>query len=444
MNTNAQNIIALKSRTISYTNIPAEQEAKKSGRAAHYQLRVEDVAHLSHLDETTNTYVNTTDLQKLVASVRAKGKSENRLPTLPRLNHQTPAPYRPTATPGDNDTFQGDAVVVRAPMPPPYTASTPPFQPQPHVEPQPVQEVIYSNLEECVAPPRPAPRREPPKTAPPPPPTKEPSSPVSQPVRPAPAPPKSSSPPPTNNSSTPPQTVKPVPPCPSLKPSKVGPAVQAKPGAKPTPPTLPKPGKGKALPPLKMVLRGATEGASSDSCATPDTAIIHLSPEATPTGEGTPGTASISAKIALLEGHMRTAGGGVPRPGLLGIPTPLRPAPILLEAVNYIYGAVMVHGEALPSLLSSSLPAAGAFRNTATPVPPAIHAQQDAHECQPAWRPFLTATATATSQAPHRRPPRCLASDQRSQDEALYKNVGVRKGRPSCHGRWRDRTVPQT
>ncbi|XP_045106109.1 caskin-1-like [Portunus trituberculatus] len=292
-------------------------KAKKSGRAAHYQLRVEDVAHLSHLDETTNTYVNTTDLQKLVASVRAKGKSENRLPTLPRLNHQTPAPYRPTATPGDNDTFQGDAVVVRAPMPPPYTASTPPFQPQPHVEPQPVQEVIYSNLEECVAPPRPAPRREPPKTAPPPPPTKEPSSPVSQPVRPAPAPPKSSSPSPTNNSSTPPQTVKPVPPCPSLKPSKVGPAVQAKPGAKPTPPTLPKPGKGKALPPLKMVLRGATEGASSDSCATPDTAIIHLSPEATPTGEGTPGTASISAKIALLEGHMRTAGGGVPRPGLV-------------------------------------------------------------------------------------------------------------------------------
>lgn len=293
-------------------------KAKKSGRAAHYQLRVEDVAHLSHLDETTNTYVNTTDLQKLVASVRAKGKSENRLPTPPRLQHQTPAPYRPAAaTAGNNDSFQGDAVVVRAPMPPPYTISAPPSLPQAPAAPQPMQEVMYSNLEECAAPPRPAPRREAPKTAPPPPPIQEPSSPVSQPARPAPAPPKSSSPPVANNTSTLQQTAKPAPPCPSFKPSKASPAVQAKPGAKPTPPTLPKPGKGKALPPLKMVLRGATEGTSSDSCATPDTAIIHLSPEATPTGEGTPGTASISAKIALLEGHMRTAGGGVSRPGLI-------------------------------------------------------------------------------------------------------------------------------
>lgn len=264
------------------------------------------------MDETTNTYVNTTDLQKLVASVRAKGKSENRLPTPPRLQHQTPAPYRPAAvTPGDNDAFHEDRVVVRAPMPPPHTVAAPPLLPQSPVAPEPVQEVMYSNLQECASPTR----LQAPKTAPPPVPIKEHKSPVTQPTRAAPAPPKFSPPPQASDTPSPVQPTKPTPPPAALKPGKSTSAVQAKLGVKPTPPTLPKPGKGKALPPLKMVLRASVEGTPSDTCTTPDTALTHLSPDTTPTGDGSPGVASISAKIALLEGHMRTAGGGVSRPG---------------------------------------------------------------------------------------------------------------------------------
>lgn len=308
--------------------MPFPPQAKNSGRASNYQLRVEDVAHLPHLDDTSNTYVNTTDLQKLVASVRAKDKSsQGRLPTPPRLLYQTPAPYSPAAP---QPAQQGDVVVLRAPMPPPHPAVTPVLPPpQQAVE----EETLYSNLQECAAPPVATPPLKPPKASPPPPPpAKEHKPAVTQPARRAPAPPKASSPPPQENdlfsvisapakpSATPQASdgpspahrVKPVPPPPAPKPGKTTGA-----GTKPPPPKmplLPKPGKGSGLPPLKMALHGAGGAATPDTaCSTPDTATSMLSPAATPPADQPdPGVGSISAKIAMLEGHMRTGGGKAP------------------------------------------------------------------------------------------------------------------------------------
>lgn len=311
-------------------------QAKSSGQASSYQLRVEDVAHLSHLDETTNTYVNTTDLQKLVASVRAKDKSsEGRLPTPPRLLHQTPAPYCP---PTQAPTQQGDKVVLRAPMPPPHSGVKPQLPPPPQTV---QEEVMYSNLQECSAPPPSIVPLKPPKTSPPPPPpAKEANSSVKQPARPAPAPPKPSGPSPQENGAPssilvpqepsgspqvrdthkPAQRIKPMVPPVALKPGKVTGGV-----AKPTPPklpVLPKPGKGKALPPLKMGVLGGGGAATPDTtCSTPGTATSLLSPVSTPpVGQAEPSVGSISAKIAMLEGQMRTAGGAAPwlggKPGL--------------------------------------------------------------------------------------------------------------------------------
>lgn len=306
-------------------------KAKNNGRASSYQLRVADVAHLSHLDETSNTYVNTTDLQKLVASVRAKDKSsEGRLPTPPRLLHQTPAPYRSAAL---QPAQQGDALVLRAPMPPPHPAVTPVLPPPPQAV---QEEVMYSNLQECAAPLHATLPLKAPKTSPlPPPPAKDPKPAVMQPARPAPAPPKASSPPPLESDapspipaptkpSAPPlandgpssvQRVKPVKPVPPPAAPKPGKTTGV--GAKPPPPKvplLPKPGKGRGLPPLKMALHGAGGAATPDTaCSTPDTATSMLSPAATPpAGQPDPGVGSISAKIAMLEGHMRTAGGAAP------------------------------------------------------------------------------------------------------------------------------------
>nr|XP_027228312.1 uncharacterized protein LOC113820209 [Penaeus vannamei] len=177
-------------------------KAKVARGDSEYRLRVEDVAHLTHLDETSNTYVNTTDLQKLVSSVRAKKKAEEKLPLPPRLQPQAPPLVRqPTSPPAsdrssassaaqaDNDAFRGDVDVVtlRPPMPLPH--------PKPDIlqgvlpprtgalSPEPVSEIIYSNLHQPSQPtPQPTPqspvakaaRIEPPKIAPPPPPAKKP------------------------------------------------------------------------------------------------------------------------------------------------------------------------------------------------------------------------------------------------------------------------------
>ncbi|CAL4059776.1 unnamed protein product [Meganyctiphanes norvegica] len=86
---------------------------------AEYQLRIEDAAHvINKMDETCNTYVNTTDLQKLVNTVRAKGKSQERLPVPPRL--LKPALSVPLSSDNINNGFTPDEdVTVRPPKPAP-------------------------------------------------------------------------------------------------------------------------------------------------------------------------------------------------------------------------------------------------------------------------------------------------------------------------------------
>nr|XP_053657433.1 uncharacterized protein LOC128706540 [Cherax quadricarinatus] len=327
-------------------------KAKHSGKESKYQLRVEDVAHITNLDETSNTYVNTTDLQKLVATVRAKGKSTERVPTPPRMVHQTPTPYKPPLGPhssvhptqGEKNSFlgEGDVVLVKAPMPLPYSSLTTNTCSIPTRE-QPKQDVIYCNLQET----QPAPHLSPltnttttpprskveaPRIAPPPPPAKMNSVPLlnyqddrsnSGPVsptiiaRPAPAPPAVAKSQRNDAIPTPSPTQKPTPPPVSHKPSK-GPRVETisptqapapvKPTVpKPMPPTLPKPGvskKGKDLPPLKMAPFPFIKS-WKQHVSTPDTSIIELTPDSTPTTESV-GSGSISAKIAFLEGKMKT------------------------------------------------------------------------------------------------------------------------------------------
>lgn len=347
-------------------------KAKVARGDSEYRLRVEDVAHLTHLDETSNTYVNTTDLQKLVSSVRAKKKAEEKLPLPPRLQPQAPPLVRqPTSPPAgdrssassagqaDNDAFRGDVDVVtlRPPMPLPH--------PKPDIlqgvlpprtgalSPEPVSEIIYSNLHQPSQPtPQPTPqspvakaaRIEPPKIAPPPPPAKKPKreaavtvspavvavggpeetdAPVSPTViaRPAPpppvarpAPPAGSPPTNTKDRSAVQKPTPPVAPKPQKAASSDAPTPTKTPPPKPALPKAAKPGvlsKGRGLPPLKMALLHSDSRSSIDSCATPDTSVLELTPDA---DEGR-STASISAKIAFLEGKMKspaTAPRGMP------------------------------------------------------------------------------------------------------------------------------------
>ncbi|XP_066962610.1 uncharacterized protein [Macrobrachium rosenbergii] len=367
-------------------------KAKVASTDSQYQLRVEDVAHLTHLDETTNTYVNTTDLQKLLTSVKAKGNAQEKPPpTMPKILHQTPTPYRAAAgnkslttqgsTENNGYTSDSDIVVLRAPMPLPhdndlYDTCTPENNWNSNLYPE--TEVLYSNLEQTepfkLSKPPPRRKLEAPAAAPPPPPTKqkdvsggghslEKSEPTSPTViaRPAPPPPKlvktksseTIDPPsskiplvpgnskyippvapkpnksgestvanlessdslaaPLKNSKpmlppaskpTPPVASKPTPPVMS-KPTLPATGKPVPPAAKPAPPTAMKPGvttKAKGLPPLKMALIPSLNRSSLDNCTTPDTGIIELTPENTPT----PDTGSISSKIAFLEGKMKT------------------------------------------------------------------------------------------------------------------------------------------
>ncbi|XP_068203380.1 uncharacterized protein [Palaemon carinicauda] len=368
-------------------------KAKVASADAQYQLRVEDVAHLTHLDETSNTYVNTTDLQKLLTTVKAKSKAQEKPPpTMPKVVHQTPTPYRatsvdkppPTRGSSDNSGYASDpdVVVLRAPMPLPHGNSLDDYsklEDKWESKTSTETEALYSNLEqtEPFKLTKPPARRklEAPAAAPPPPPVKQgdaagdgqnsvkselPSTPAI--ARPAPPPPKlaktkscesleplNSNIPqqPGNSKPIPPvapkpgknvqpvatdlkqedplpaplKVLKPIPPTGTSKPtpltsskpiqptppvsSKPTPPVTSKPippAAKPGPPTPSKPGvtqKGKNLPPLKMALIPSLNKTSVDRCITPDTGIIELTPENTPTG-------SISSKIAFLEGKMKT------------------------------------------------------------------------------------------------------------------------------------------
>lgn len=360
-------------------------KAKVARSDSEYQLRVEDVAHLTNLDETSNTYVNTTDLQKLMSSVRAKKKSEERLPTMPKIQHQTPTPYRPplpdpkshkSIVQVDNKGFNTDpdVVVVRAPMPIPHNkrALQDTCDLQNNWEPKlaPETEAVYSNLQPTkpfVLSDPPSRRTiEAPNVAPPPPPAKhkkvshsnnentkeEVPSPSSVIARPAPPPPTSgktksneatvlpqtqkpllpgaSKPIPpvapkpkkgaqsgttiTPPKPTPPATTKPAPPAIS-KPVPPSTSKPTPPSTKPIPatsqPTPPKPGvlnKGRGLPPLKMALLPSISKHSLDNCNTPDTGIMELTPDNTPTpgSESNVTTGSISSKIAFLEGKMKT------------------------------------------------------------------------------------------------------------------------------------------
>ncbi|ROT65406.1 hypothetical protein C7M84_016639 [Penaeus vannamei] len=217
-------------------------KAKVARGDSEYRLRVEDVAHLTHLDETSNTYVNTTDLQKLVSSA-------------------------------DNDAFRGDVDVVtlRPPMP------------LPHPKPDILQGVL------------------PPRTGA--------LSPEPVPAAPAGSPPTN-----TKDRSAVQKPTPPVAPKPQKAASSDAPTPTKTPPPKPALPKAAKPGvlsKGRGLPPLKMALLHSDSRSSIDSCATPDTSVLELTPDA---DEGR-STASISAKIAFLEGKMKspaTAPRGMP------------------------------------------------------------------------------------------------------------------------------------
>ncbi|XP_037773204.1 proline-rich extensin-like protein EPR1 [Penaeus monodon] len=342
-------------------------KAKLARGDSEYRLRVEDVAHLTHLDETSNTYVNTTDLQKLVSSVRAKKKAEEKLPLPPRSQQQAPPLVRKPTSPSvsarsssssagqaDNDAFRGDVDVVtlRPPMPLPH--------PKPDIlqgvlpprtgvhGSEPVSEIIYSNVQPPSQPTPQSPvakgaRIEPPKIAPPPPPAKKPKreaavtvSPVVVPVgepeedapvsptviaRPAPPPPVAkpmapagSSPANTTDRNAAQKPTPPVAPKPQKAVFSDAPTPTKTPPPKPALPKAAKPGvlsKGRGLPPLKMALLHSDSRSSIDSCATPDTSVLELTPDM---DEGR-GSASISAKIAFLEGKMKspaTAPRGMP------------------------------------------------------------------------------------------------------------------------------------
>ncbi|XP_047468468.1 proline-rich receptor-like protein kinase PERK8 [Penaeus chinensis] len=334
-------------------------KAKLARGDSEYRLRVEDVAHLTHLDETSNTYVNTTDLQKLVSSVRAKKKAEEKLPLPPRLQQQAPPLVRKPTSPSvsarssassagqaDNDAFRGDVDVVtlRPPMPLPH--------PKPDIlqgvlpprtgahGSEPVSEIIYSNVHPPSQPTPQSPvtkgaRIEPPKIAPPPPPAKKPKreeavtvspavvsvgepeekdAPVSPTViaRPAPPPPVAkptapagSSPANTTDRNAAQKPTPPVAPKPQKAVSSDAPTPTRTPPLKPTLPKAAKPGvlsKGRGLPPLKMALLHSDSRSSIDSCATPDTSVLMLTPDV----DEERGSASISAKIAFLEGKMKS------------------------------------------------------------------------------------------------------------------------------------------
>ncbi|XP_076032845.1 uncharacterized protein LOC143020360 [Oratosquilla oratoria] len=337
-----------------------------------YRIRVDDIAHLSNLDETTNTYVNTTDLQRLVSSVKAKKKSQEkplsqapgyadgpsrvvvRPPMVPpKSENATSSPRLPpklgsNATKAHTDHFstsRSDTPAVAAsiaskpvissptlisssaelpniPFPPKKNHPGPGFSapPLPSKGPSAAYEnningYLTNDVASSVACPS-----SPPYSV-------EPTSPTV--ARPAPPPPvgAASCDSPSNiyeNASVKvppalpagPKPTKPQPPTlpkPNIKPN-LEPLEQ--PNAKPTPPTLPKPKglrKGKpGLPPLKLALlppSGSFD--STDSCETPDTAIIELTPSGSPSNTpdvppesaGTPG--SIGARIALLQGKMK-------------------------------------------------------------------------------------------------------------------------------------------
>ncbi|XP_071541316.1 uncharacterized protein [Panulirus ornatus] len=341
-------------------------KAMDQGRDGAYQVRVEDVVHLAHLDHS-NTYLNTTDLHRLVCSVRAATKT---LPTPPRIHHQTPTPYRPPPT-THNGGCASDVVVVRAPMPLPSPAArgTPPRHPQ--------QEAVYSNVGEVLAPLAHAPSTAPPlahapstapplahapSTAPPLPCGEGASCPdvgLASPARPAPPPPstlkadpgwKPTPPenpkptPPENPKPTPPENPKPTPPenpkpTPPENPKPTPPEnlkPRPPPNPKPTPPESAKPrpppvaskpsrgvapppsplqggagqprpglrGKGRGLPPLKVPLLPPRWREDTSSCSsTPDTSLTYLTPDTT-TGQP---QHSILAKVAKLEAKLMTS-----------------------------------------------------------------------------------------------------------------------------------------
>lgn len=283
------------------------------------------------MDHTENTYVNTTDLQRFVAAVRAKDKSAAGLPLPPRTYNSSDRQSDPEVT------------VVRPPMPLPYTAQ-PPAHPVsvnswPITSPDSPTEgdFIYANLEETQAlEPLPVGKAPPPKIPPPPTSARRqsssgPTSPTAI-ARPAPPPPQSplqsvsfppevttSLPPATlspyqgsqsppqaipsvSNVSSSPQVVKPTPPPVALKPKKPvqtetqSPVAKPRATTKPSLPTLPKPSvgkKGKALPPLKLVLTR-----KQDSSPTPDTATTTLTPDTATS------VSSVTAKVAFLEGRV--------------------------------------------------------------------------------------------------------------------------------------------
>ncbi|KAK7075641.1 hypothetical protein SK128_007257 [Halocaridina rubra] len=334
------------------------RKAKAADGDSQYQLRVEDVAHINNLDESSNLYVNTTDLQKLMSTVRAKQKTDERPPPRP-INSLTPSrPPFPNQDKKSSDnngfTADSDVVTVMKPVPLPHNAlnETTVLHRTWESPATPQEEVVYSNLtpeKPFVLSTPPTKAIETPKIAPPPPakPKRalvEETKPLSPTViaRPAPPPPKAAILKSADSSSAlqpqKPVTVSKPPPPSAPKPSatwqqdanlevnvssKPSLGINYKPSSsststkptpktnKPNPPTLPKPGvmnRSKNLPPLKVALLPPQNKTSLDSCSTPDTGVLEMTPESTPVpvSECNIATGSISSKIAFLEGKMKT------------------------------------------------------------------------------------------------------------------------------------------
>lgn len=123
---------------------------KRQNNNSQYGLRVEDVTHLQ-IDDSAKLYVNTTDLQKLVSSVRIKDRN-------------TPTPV--SGSDSENGNYPDVVKVGRppAPLPLPKTdrmyGSVPTFEPSsPPKNEYEDEEHIYSNIESLnsLNPMRPAP-----------------------------------------------------------------------------------------------------------------------------------------------------------------------------------------------------------------------------------------------------------------------------------------------
>ncbi|CAL4059775.1 unnamed protein product, partial [Meganyctiphanes norvegica] len=104
---------------------------KTQKKAAEYQVRIEDAVHVINnmdIDETCNLYANTTDLQKLVNTVRARGKSQDPLPVPPRS--LKPALNSAPSSDSMNIGFKPDGdVAMRPPKPGPSSYKPPPLVP---------------------------------------------------------------------------------------------------------------------------------------------------------------------------------------------------------------------------------------------------------------------------------------------------------------------------